>query len=113
MAEELWLIMILKVNIISVFVQRWTQNIKFADLKRKEWDSNFKIKIGKSKPEWKTSSYEKHENGLCSLCKVKENIKHLLLDCFKENISNLLKNTRKKPTLYHYYNNLSNARISL
>ena len=36
---------------------------------------------------------KKHENGLCSLCKVRENIKHLLLDCNKENISNILRNT--------------------
>jgi len=34
---------------------------------------------------------KKHENGLCSLCKVRENIKNLLLDCNKKNISNILR----------------------
>ena len=37
--------------------------------------------------------WKKHESGLCSLCKTWENIKHLLLACNKENISNLLRNT--------------------
>ena len=36
---------------------------------------------------------KKHENGICSLCKVRENINHLLLDCNKENISTILRYT--------------------
>jgi len=35
---------------------------------------------------------KRHSNGLCDTCQVKETIHHLLIDCVKEDISELLRN---------------------
>ena len=40
---------------------------------------------------------KKHNDDLCNVCKVTENINHVLLNCKKENISNIL---RDKCVLY-------------
>ena len=35
---------------------------------------------------------KRHSNGLCDNCQVKDTITHMLLECKKEDISELLKN---------------------
>src|SRR6218665_4225135 len=59
--------------------------------KRKEIQIS-RLRFGKANLNERLLLMKKHENGLCSLCKVRENIKHLLLDSNKENISNILRN---------------------
>src|SRR6218665_3941984 len=88
------MIVILKVNIVNVglFVSRVNTNIKFTDIDRRKEVQISRLRLGKVNQNERLLM-KKHGNGLCSLCKVRENIKHLLLDCNKENISNILRNT--------------------
>src|SRR6218665_2666565 len=68
-------------------------NIKFTDLNRRKEVQISRLRLGKVNLNERLLLMKKHENGLCSLCKVRENINHLLLDCNKENISNILRDT--------------------
>src|SRR6218665_3293909 len=68
-------------------------NIKFTDLNRRKEVQISRLRLGKENLNERLLLIKKHENGLCSLCNVRENIKHLLLECNKENISNILRNT--------------------
>ena len=68
-----------------------------------------RLRLGKVNLNERLLLMKKHENGLCSLCKVRENIKHLLLDCNKENISNILRNTCIAYKMDFNINNLLDA----
>src|SRR6218665_269252 len=68
-------------------------NIKFTDINRRKEVQISRLRLGKVNLNERLLPMKKQENGLCSLCKVRENIKHLLLDCNKENISNILRDT--------------------
>src|SRR6218665_3076495 len=68
-------------------------NIKFTDIDRRKEVQISRLRLGKVNLNERLLLMKKHGNGLCSLCKVRENIKHLLLDCNKENISNILRDT--------------------
>ena len=63
--------------------------IKFTDLNRRKEVQISRLRLGKVNLNERLL-IKRHENGLCSLCKVRENIKHVLLDCNKENISTIL-----------------------
>src|SRR6218665_2318956 len=67
-------------------------NIKLTDINRRKEVQISRLRLGKVNLNERLLLMKKHENGLCSLCKPRENIKHLLLDCNKENISNILRN---------------------
>src|SRR6218665_1994143 len=73
---------------MSAFCPEVNTSIKFA----KEVQIS-RLRLGKVNLNERLLLMKKHENGLCSFCKVRENIKHLLLDCNKENISNILRDT--------------------
>src|SRR6218665_2223847 len=67
--------------------------LEFADINRRKEVQISRLGLGKVNLNERLLLIKKHENSLCSLCKVRENIKYLLLDCNKENISNILRNT--------------------
>src|SRR6218665_2289532 len=67
--------------------------IKFANIDIRKEVQISRLRLGKVNLNERLLLMKKHENGLYSLCKVRENIKHLLLDCNKENISNILRDT--------------------
>src|SRR6218665_1013229 len=68
-------------------------SIKFADLNRRMEVQISRLRLGKVNLNERLLLIKKHENGLFSLCKVRENIKHLLLECNKEN--NYLEHIKK------------------
>ena len=63
---------------------------KFLDFSRKKEVQISRLRLGKVNLNERLFLMKKHENGLCTSCKVKENITHVLLHCNKENISNIL-----------------------
>jgi ribonuclease HI len=66
-------------------------NIKYLDpLRRKEVQIS-RLRLGVANTNQRLFVMKKHLNGLCDTCQVKDTIDHLLLDCKKENISELLK----------------------
>ena len=66
-------------------------SIKFTDPNRRQEVQISRLRLGKVNLNERLLLMKKHKNGLCSLCKVTENIDHLLLNCKKENISNCLR----------------------
>src|SRR6218665_216522 len=68
-------------------------NIKFPDLSRRKEVQISRLRLGKVNLNERLLIKKHETHGLCSLCKVRENIKHFLLDCNKENISTILRNT--------------------
>ena len=68
-------------------------NIKFTNVNRRKEVQISRLRLGRVNLNERLLCMKKHENGPCSFCKVRENIKHLLLDCNKENSSNILRNT--------------------
>ena len=71
--------------------------IKYFDPNRKKEVQISRLRLGKVNLNERLLIMKKHKDGLCNLCKVTENINHVLLDCKKENISNIL---RDKCVLY-------------
>ena len=68
-------------------------NIKFIVMNKRKEVQISRLRLEIANLNERLLLMKKHENGLCSLCKVRENIKHLLLDCNKENISNISRDT--------------------
>src|SRR6218665_31366 len=56
-------------------------SIKFADMDRRKEVQISRLRLGKVNLNERLLLMKKHENGLCSFWKVRENINHLLLDC--------------------------------
>jgi hypothetical protein len=67
-------------------------SLKFTDLNRKKEVQISRLRLGKVNLNERLYLMKKHDSGLCSVCKVTENIDHLLLTCKKENISDVLRN---------------------
>ena len=82
-------------------------NIKFTDMNRRKEVQISRLRLEKVNLNERLLLMKNMKNGLCSLCKVRENIKHLLLDCNKENISNILRNTCR-PIAYEMDFNIKN-----
>jgi len=70
-------------------------NNKFIDLNRKKEVQISRLRLGKVNLNERLFLINKHDNGLCISCQVREDINHLLLHCNKENISNILRDKCK------------------
>ena len=66
-------------------------NIKFSDPYRHKEVQISRLRLGVAITNKKLFQMKKHPNGLCDTCEVTESIEHILLECKKENISNILK----------------------
>ena len=51
-----------------------------------------RLRLGVANTNQRLFIIKRHDDGLCDTCKVRETIHHLLLDCKKEDISEVLRN---------------------
>lgn len=66
-------------------------SIKFSDPDRHREVQISRLRLGVANTNSRLFKYKKHITGLCDLCQTNDNIEHLLLECKRENISNILK----------------------
>jgi len=69
-----------------------TTEIKFSDADRQIEIQITRLRLGIANTNYHLFKLRRHPNGLCDLCKVKDDVAHLLLECNKENIANILRN---------------------
>jgi len=67
-------------------------DIKLSDSNRQLEVQITRLRLGMANTNSRLFKIGKHPTGLCDLCHVNENIEHLLLECKKENIGDVLRN---------------------
>src|SRR5688572_1242877 len=69
-----------------------TTDIKYLEPYRHKEVQISRLRLGMANTNQRLFVMKRHSNGLCDTCQIKETIDHLLLDCVKEDISELLRN---------------------
>jgi len=67
-------------------------DIKYLEPYRHKEVQISRLRLGVANTNQRLFIIKRHDDGLCNTCKVKETIHHLLLDCKKEDISEVLRN---------------------
>jgi hypothetical protein len=67
-------------------------DIKYLEPYRHKEVQISRLRLGVANTNQRLFMLKRHSSGLCDTCQVKDTIDHLLLDCKKEDISNLLRN---------------------
>ena len=67
-------------------------DIKYLEPYRHKEVQISRLRLGVANTNQRLFIIKRHDDGLCDTCKVKETIHHLLLDCKKEDISEVLRN---------------------
>ena len=69
-----------------------TTSIKYMESYRHKEVQISRLRLGVANTNQRLFLMKRHSNGLCDNCKVKDTTQHMLLECKKEDISELLKN---------------------
>src|SRR5688572_29185465 len=67
-------------------------DIKYLEPYRHKEVQISRLRLGVANTNQRLFIIKRHDDGLCDICKVRETIHHLLLDCKKEDISEVLRN---------------------